>query len=65
MEDILREALMYVSSDKKEEIPDPKAAKGGKGKPAEAVTELFVGQDTTIYKEIALNLLKQIQVTTG
>ena len=64
MSEILREALGFVSTEKKEEVVDTKAK--GKGKTAEAApAELFVGQDTTVYKDIASKILQQIQVTTG
>ena len=57
MSEVLREALGFVSTEKKEEVVDPKA-KGGKGKAAEAaVVELFVGQDTTLYKDIGTKIL--------
>lgn len=56
MSEVLREALGFVSVEKKEEAVDQKAK--GKGKAAEAApTELFVGQDTTFYKEIATKIL--------
>jgi len=57
MDDILREALAYVSPDKKEETHDSKAK--GKGKGVEPTTnDMFADLDTTIYKEIANELLK-------
>lgn len=57
MDEILREALQYVSPDKKEEVVDPKAK--GKGKAAEPVhVDVFAGLDTTEYKDIANELLK-------
>jgi hypothetical protein len=57
MSEVLREALGFVSTEKKEEVIDPKA-KGGKGKAAESTTvELFVGQDTSIYKDIATKII--------
>ena len=65
MSDIVREALQYVDPNQaKEEVIDPKAK--GKGKPAaDASVDIFAGQDTTQYKEIANGLLQQIQLTTG
>jgi len=56
MSEVLREALGFVSNEKKEEVVDPKAK--GKGKAVEAPAELFVGQDTTAYKEIATKILQ-------
>jgi len=63
MEEIIREALSYVDPGAKEEAADPKAK--GKGKPADAPSDAFAGLDTEQYKEIASNLLKQVQVATG
>lgn len=52
MNDIVREALNYVDpAQKQEEAVDPK--KGGKGKPADAPADIFAGNDTTAYKDIA------------
>ena len=65
MNEILREALIYVDPNQvKEEVIDPKA-KAAKGKASEAPVDIFVGKDTTKYKEIAVKLLKSIQLTTG
>lgn len=62
MDEIVREALNYVS-DKKEEVPDPKA-KGKKGnEPAQV--DPYAGLDTTNYKLIATDLLKHVYVQTG
>jgi len=64
MGEIVREALQYVDPKAaKEEAADPK----GKGKKAaaDAPADIFAGQDTTRYKEIASLLIKQIQLTTG
>jgi hypothetical protein len=61
MDEILREALIYVSPEKKEEVPDSKAK--GKGKPAEAGSaDIFAGLDIANYKEIASELLKQVYI---
>jgi hypothetical protein len=63
MSEILREALAYVDpTAQKEEVVDPKAK--GK-KPADEKTDAFAGLDTTLYKEIALSLLEQIQTVLG
>lgn len=63
MDDIVREALMFVSN--KEEVPDPKA-KAVKGKLQEtASTNAFEGLDTTVFKELATTILDQIKVSTG
>lgn len=65
MNEILREALVYVDpNSQKEEVVDPKAKGKGKGAP-EAPVDIFAGKDTTKYKEVAAALLKQVQLTTG
>ena len=56
MDEVLREALFYVSPEKKDENPDPKAKAKGKG--AEAPSDVFAGLDTSVYKEIASEILK-------
>ena len=67
MGDIVREALQYVNpTAAKEEVADPKAKGKGKGStPADQVADIFAGHDTTKYKELANQILKQIQMTTG
>jgi hypothetical protein len=66
MNDVLREALIYVDPNQvKEEVIDPKAKAAAKGKVAEAPTDIFAGKDTTKYKAIAQKILKSIQLTTG
>mmetsp|Transcript_21955 Transcript_21955/g.34105 ORF Transcript_21955/g.34105 Transcript_21955/m.34105 type:complete len:154 (+) Transcript_21955:1947-2408(+) len=65
MSEIIREALQYVDpSQAKEEVVDPKA-KGKAKPPADAPSDVFSGQDTTKYKEVANLILQQIQLTTG
>ena len=65
MNKIVREALVYVDpSQAKEEQVDTKA-KGAKGKAAEAPVDVFAGKDTTQYKEIASQILKQVQQAIG
>lgn len=57
MNELLREALVYVDpSQNKEENTDPKAKKG-KGAEA-APVDPFAGKDTTVYKEIATAIFK-------
>jgi hypothetical protein len=63
MDDILREALQYVSPEKKDDVPDPKSK--GKAKGVEAIADVFAGLDTHAYKEISHDLLKQVFVQTG
>jgi len=48
MDAILREALSYVSTEKKEELPDPKAKKGKSVEPVH--TDIFASLDTAAYK---------------
>ena len=61
MNDILREALIYVDPNQvKEEVIDPKAKAAAKGKVAEAPIDIFAGKDTTKYKTIASKILKSI-----
>ena len=57
MNDIVREALLYVDPGQKvEEVVDPKAK--GKGKPADTPADIFAGKDSTQYREIATLLLE-------
>lgn len=67
MSDIVREALVYVNptAEKKEEVVDPKAKGKGKSTPADQVADIFANHDTTKYKELANQIFKQIQMTTG
>lgn len=61
MNDILREALIYVDPNQvKEEVIDPKAKAAAKGKVAEVPIDIFAGKDTTKYKAIASKILKSI-----
>ena len=56
MNELIREALVYIDpAQQKEEVVDPKMAKGKstKGGAAEAPTDKFAGKDTTKYKEVA------------
>jgi hypothetical protein len=54
MNDILKEALIYVDPNQvKEEVIDPKAKAAAKGKVAEVPIDIFAGKDTTKYKAIA------------
>jgi ABC-type thiamine transport system substrate-binding protein len=63
MEEIVREALNYVSTEKKEEVPDPKAKAKKGNEPAQV--DAFAGLDTTAYKQIATDLLRHVFVQTG
>ena len=70
MNEIVREALIYVNPHGavKEEVVDTKDKKGkavAKGTPADQVADIFSGHDSTKYKEIANQILKYIQMTTG
>lgn len=71
MNEVIREALNYVSVDKKEEQPEAAAGKGAAapkkgGKAAETqVVDQFAGLNTTVYKEIAAHLLKEVHISTG
>jgi len=61
MNDVLREALIYVDPNQaKDEVIDPKAKVAAKGKVAEAHVDIFAGKDTTKYKAIASKILKSI-----
>lgn len=61
MNDVLREALIYVDPNQaKDEVIDPKAKVAAKGKVAEVPADIFAGKDTTKYKAIASKILKSI-----
>ena len=59
MNEVIREAVGFVSEDKKDETNEAKGGKGAKVKGQEAApAELFVGLDSSAYKLVAQEILE-------